>query len=120
MRRILIHSLVVWFLSLYSCHPPKEKEEPLAPNVLSEEQFIAVLTDAYLGEGAAGINIKNVLGEKYDSTYAFNPIADHHLTKAQFDSTIAYYAKHPKKLKRVYDNVLERLSQLQAKGKIEH
>lgn len=119
MRVLPSYTITVCFFLLFSCKPPKEEQEEIPSNIISEEQFISVLTDAYLGEGASGINIKNVSGEKYDSTYVFNPLLDHHITKNQFDSAITYYSNHPKKLKLIYDKVLERLSQIQAKGKIE-
>ncbi len=119
MRIPLIHTITICFLLFVSCKPKQEEEESIPTNIISEENFISILTDAYLGEGAAGINVKNVSGNKYDSTYLFNPLADHHVTKAQFDSSITYYASHPKKLKLMYNKVLDKLSQIQAKGEIE-
>jgi Domain of unknown function (DUF4296) len=119
MRIILIHTIAICFLLFVSCKPKQEEDETIPTNIISEEQFITILTEAYLGEGAAGINIKNVGGDKYDSTYVFNPLAENHVSKSQFDSATTYYAAHPKKLKMMYDKVLDRLSQLQTKGKIE-
>ena len=81
--------------------------------------MIQVLTDAYLAEGASSINIKNATGEKYDSVYQFNPIKDNQIKKSTFDSSITYYSKHPKKLKIIYDKVLDKLSVIQAKGKLD-
>jgi hypothetical protein len=104
---------------LFSCKPVNEEEETIPSTVLSEEQLINVLTDAYLAEGASGINVKSVNGEKFDSAYVFNPLKDNNIDKAQFDSSMAYYTKHPKKLKIIYDKVLDRLSIIQAKGKVE-
>lgn len=112
--KILIVSAV-----LVSCKPQKEEDQPLPTYVLSEEQLVKVLTEAYLAEGASGINIKNVTGEKYDSAYVFNPLKDNNIEKAQFDSSMAYYTKHPKKLKIIYEKILDRLSVVQANGKIE-
>ncbi len=104
---------------LVSCKPPQEEDEKLPANILTEEQFVEALTDAYLCEGASGINIKNVQGDKFDSAYAFNPLKDNGIAKAQFDSTIAYYSNHPKKFKLVYEKVLDKLSQIQAAGKLD-
>ncbi len=103
-------------LSFFSCKPEHE-EDPTPPDyVLEEQTFINVLTDCYLGEGAAGINVKNVSGEKYDSTYIFNPFKDNGITKAQLDTTIVYYAHYPKKLKKIYEKILDNLSRIQAIG----
>lgn len=104
---------------LFSCKPVNEEEETIPSTVLSEEQLINVLTDAYLAEGASGINVKSVNGEKFDSAYVFNPLKDNNIDKAQFDSSMVYYTKHPKKLKIIYDKVLDKLSIIQAKGKVE-
>lgn len=111
--------IIITTLCFSSCKPPQEEDEVIPPNILGEEQFVKVLTDAYLCEGASGINIKNVNGDKFDSAYAFNPLKDNGIAKAQFDSTIAYYSNHPKKMKIVYEEVLEKLSQIQAAGKID-
>ena len=104
---------------LYSCKPVNEEDETVPNNLLSEEQLIKVLTDAYLAEGASGINIKAVSGEKFDSTYVFNPLMDNKIEKSKFDSSMVYYTRHPKKLKLIYNKILDELSAIQAKGKLE-
>ncbi|MBC7696120.1 MAG: DUF4296 domain-containing protein [Burkholderiales bacterium] len=114
----LIKFIVVSCL-LFSCGPKNEEYEKVPDSVLSEEQLIQVLTDAYLAEGASGINVKAVTGEKFDSTYIFNPLKDNNIDKAKFDSSMTYYTRHPKKLKIIYDKILDKLSVIQAKGKLE-
>lgn len=111
--------IVLLFSLMVSCKPPKEEDEVVPSTIIAEEEFVKVLTDAYLCEGASGINIKNVPGNKFDSTYAFNPLKDNNISKALFDSTIAYYSNHPKKMKRIYEKVLDKLSQIQAAGKLD-
>jgi hypothetical protein len=114
----LIKLFIVSFF-LFSCEPKHEEDEIVPSTILNEEQLTTVLTDFYLAESASGTNIKNVTGEKFDSAYLFNPLRDNHIEKAKFDSTISYYSKHPKKLKNIYDKVLEKLSIAQVKGKLE-
>jgi hypothetical protein len=111
MRIILIYIFFCAFI-LNAC-TPSEENVAIPSDVLSEEQFIKVLTDCYLAEGAAGINVKNVTGQKFDSAYIFNP------SKPLFDSSISFYTKHPKLLKTIYDKILDRLSQIQANGKVD-
>jgi len=118
MHTNLIKLFIVSFL-LFSCTPPKEENEVVPDSILSEEQLVILLTDAYLAEGASGINVKSVTGEKFDSTYIFNPLKDNHIDRAKFDSSMVYYTKHPKKLKLIHDKVLDKLSAAQAKGKLE-
>ena len=119
MHTNLIKLFIVSVLFFSSCKPTSEENEVVPETVLSEDQLVKVLTDAYLAEGASGINVKNVPGEKFDSAYVFNPISDNRIDKAVFDSSMAYYTRHPKKLKLIYDKILDRLSVMQAKGKIE-
>lgn len=119
MHTNLIKLFIVSVLFFSSCKPTSEEDEAVPETVLSEEQLVKVLTDAYLAEGASGINVKNVPGEKFDSAYVFNPLKDNNIDKVQFDSSMAYYTRHPKKLKLIYDKILDRLSVIQAKGKVE-
>ncbi len=105
-------------LLFFSCRPKEENAEPPA-NILTEEQFTNVLVDSYLSEGASGINVKNVTGEKFDSAYVFNPLKDNNVDKPKFDSSLLFYTKHPEIMKRVYEKVLEQLSRKQAAGFID-
>lgn len=119
MHTNLIKLFIVSVLFFSSCKPTSEEDEVVPENVLSEERLVKILTDAYLAEGASGINVKNVPGEKFDSVYVFNPLKDNRVEKVVFDSSMAYYTRHPKKLKIIYDKILDKLSVIQANGKVE-
>lgn len=111
--------IIVLCLALcVSCAPRDEESGPVPDYILKEDVFIDVLTDCYLGEGAAGINVKNVTGAKFDSAYLFNPFEDRRISKQQFDTTIVWYSQHPKKLKEIYTKLLENLSRIQAVGSL--
>ena len=114
MRTTFIY-IVFSSVLFFSCET-KETDIEIPPNVLSEDKLVKVLTDCYLGEGASGINVKNVTGEKFDSAYLFNPLNDNQISRELFDSSISFYSKHPKALKIIYDRVLDRMSQMQASG----
>lgn len=116
MRTIFIY-IIFSSLLFFSCET-KETEIDIPPNVLSEDKLVKVLADCYLGEGASGINVKNVTGEKFDSAYLFNPLNDNQISRELFDSSISFYSKHPKVLKAIYDKVLDRMSQMQASGMV--
>lgn len=113
--------LIVIFAMLVfaSCKPLQEENELVPAYIMEEQLFVDVLTDSYLSEGASGVNVKNVMGTQFDSTYAFNPLKDRGVDKMTFDSTVAYYSRHPKKFKLIYDQVLDKLSQILAAGKLE-
>lgn len=97
----------------------KEENETIPLAILSEEQMVDVLTDAYLAEGASSINIKNVSVEKFDTVYSFNPLANKNIRRPQFDSSLIYYTERPLKLKQIYDKVLEKMSQYQSMIEVE-
>lgn len=115
--RFIHFSLIIILILLSSCTNNQEIKIP--NNILSEDKMIEVLTYCYLSEGASGINVKNVETPKFDSAYAFNPLKDKGIDKAKFDSSLIFYAKNPIQLKLIYDKVLEKLSEIQAKGKVD-
>jgi hypothetical protein len=93
----------------------KQEENALPEGMMDQETFVKVLRDFALAESAANINIKNANLQKLDSVYAFNPLEDNGVTQVQYDSAVAFYARHPELYKKVYENVLESLNQIQAK-----
>jgi hypothetical protein len=107
-------SLLV-FLTLFACGKKQEEAVKIPRGILSEEIFTKVLTDFALAESASSMNIKNVAITKIDSVYAFNPLTENKVTKSQYDSAISFYVSHPDLYKKIYENVLVALSEMQAK-----
>lgn len=100
-------------LATFSC---EQKEDTALPaGILNEEKFAMVLTDFALSEGAANMNIKNLPIHQLDSAYAFDPLNDNNVRKGQYDSTVKYYSLHPEIYKRVYEKVLQNLSEMEIK-----
>ncbi|MBS1650636.1 MAG: DUF4296 domain-containing protein [Bacteroidetes bacterium] len=69
-----------------------------------------VLSDFALCESASNLNIKNIDFRKVDSVYMFNPLSVNGISKAQYDSAIAYYAHNPKLYKGLYEAALKILN----------
>lgn len=117
------HSIFIKSFFVYSCFflltncgkNTEEERETVPPNIISEETFTRVLTDFALAESAATLNIKNSNLQKLDSIYNFNPLTDNGVTQEQYDSAIVFYARHQVIYKRVYENVLAALNDLQSK-----
>ncbi len=99
----------------FACGKKQEKEVKIPEGIVSEETFTRVLTDFALAESAANMNIKNTDLQKLDSIYAFDPLRDNGITRSQYDSAIFFYVRHPEVYKRIYENVLVALSEMQAK-----
>lgn len=102
---------LILMLALVSC---SEKQQGPPKNVLDKEQMSELLVDFTLAESAATVNPKKSPLEKYDSTYAFNPLKDRKIERALYDTSLYYYSRHPEEFKEVYDLTLEKLSKMQA------
>jgi len=106
-------SLLLITVLFFSCNS-EDAELKIPDNILNREQYAKVLLDMTLAESAANLNVKNLRIEKMDSAYAFDPLKENNITKTQYDSSVAFYSRHPEVYKEVYDNVLERLSEMEA------
>ena len=104
-------------LLLVSCSV-RNDDVIIPESILSHKEIVKIITDCYLAEGATGINVKAVTGQNIDSVYLFNPLKDNRCAKTKFDSSILFYSKHPILFKQVYDDVLEQLNKIAAKGKL--
>jgi ribosomal protein L7/L12 len=98
---------------LFSCGNHGEEEQvTVPPTVLSEEQYAKVLADFSLAEAAGNANPLKLSGVKFDSAYTFDPLKDNNVSRELYDSTVAFYSRHPKLYKKVCDDVLNVLSKI--------
>lgn len=86
----------------------------LPPGILPDSVFADLLVDMALAESAANLNVKAVNNSQFDSVYAFRPLIEHGIRKSQYDSSLYYYSAHIEEYKAVYNEVLDRLSAMQA------
>ena len=117
MKLSIIKYFTISILFFVSCSV-KNTDVVIPKTILTKEETVKIITDCYLAEGASGINVKAVTGQNIDSVYLFNPLKDNNCTKAKFDSSILFYSKHSVMLKQIYDDVLEELNKIAAKGKL--
>lgn len=108
MRKNNLHIVFFLFflLAFTSCFKPG--------NVLSEEKMVTILTEMHKTEGilqAEGYNYNNPEEKKkyYDAI-----LKKYKIKQADFDSSLVWYAKHPKEFGLVYTDVLIRLDTLNA------
>ncbi|MBP5260235.1 MAG: DUF4296 domain-containing protein [Paludibacteraceae bacterium] len=75
--------------------------------VLDEESFAALLTDIFQLEGMQrfGYLPDSVRMEDYYHTI----FVEHGITRAQLDSTVAWYLQHPDDYRRICDSVIVRM-----------
>jgi len=105
--------LLVASFVLFSCHSLNEQDIKMPANIINEDTFTKILVDFALAESAANLNIKNAPLMKLDTVYAFDPLEEHHVTKSKYDSTLLFYSQNATLYKKVYENVLASLSELQ-------
>jgi len=83
-----------------------------AAEILNEEQMVAVLVDIHFIE--ADLYIKQNTGKDvkyYTKLYYSYFSKKYNLTYNQFTANIQYYASHMKEFERIYEQVLNTISQ---------
>jgi len=112
---IYINKPFIWFLLciiLFSCSDTKKKY------LIPEKKLVPLIVDMHIADGIALNYSPGKEKLKLDSTVVYGWVLDKHkVTKMQFDSTIAYYTKHPDHLDRIYDKVIASLSKLESEIK---
>jgi hypothetical protein len=95
-----------------SCSGRKEKVDK--SKLIPEKEFVSILTDIYLADGLLSLPKIHAWFLSFDSisTY-FQIIEKHGYTKEIMDNTMKYYyIKNPKKLNKIYDQVMGILSEM--------
>jgi hypothetical protein len=81
--------------------------------VLSQHDMINVLTDLHKLDGS--MNAKGLPYNQFDlkNEYYISVLQKYGITQAEFDSSLVWYSKNPKNFDKIYDKVLEQLTDLQ-------
>lgn len=108
MTKINFISVFIAFALLACSAGDKVPEE-----VLNEEKMINVIVDLEINQAMYKLKYAN------KDTVDFNQLAQrsfeqNNTTKEQFNESITFYAKHPKKMESIYDRAIILLSQKQA------
>lgn len=112
MKKALL--LFVFAVLILACGGKNKKAEELPPNVLSREETIDMVVDAWFMESA----IHNVVldGTKLEPatvTLYEKFFADHNITKEQFTSSIEYYTSEEKASENFIRECVQRLEERQ-------
>ena len=80
--------------------------------VLSQEDMVAVLLDVHIAEAA--MKVVDTSAKRIEKQEYYNTIFEkHNITKEKFDKSLDWYARHPKLLVEVYDEVKVEAERLQ-------
>jgi len=87
-------------------------------DLIPQKELVPLLTDLYIADGLLQYpTIRNKFSLKDTISSYIDVIKKHGYTKQQLDNTLHYYfLGDPKKLQKVYDLVLENLSELQSRN----
>lgn len=98
-------------ITLFGCGGSSEKEVELIP----KDKFIEVLVDVHLGDAYLSAVKYDHNDEMYiPENFYPNVLEKHGVSREQFDKTLMYYAEDQKQLIKIYDQVLNKLSEKQA------
>lgn len=87
------------------------------PNVPNEKKMARIMADLYMADAILQeVSTKGPKDKTIENTY--HTVLDHYgLTKAQYDSVLAWYSHHPDKMSSVYERTIAILSQREEKVK---
>lgn len=110
MKKIAFYLLFVFFLC---CGDPAEENVFIPENILPKEKIAQVITDIHIAE--AEINLLAISDSTLKRSIYFKQIFDkHQITKQQYEESLAFYIDHPETLNKIYEQVLNDLSKMQA------
>ncbi|MBE0674143.1 MAG: DUF4296 domain-containing protein [Bacteroidales bacterium] len=112
---IVIISVLITAVTLFSsCTSRKAKEE--RKDMLPAPVMVTLLTDMYLTDGLLTVPEIHAAHLSKDSVVVYSEVlAKYGYTKEQLDKSLQYYfVVKPKKLERIYDEVLKRLTDLES------
>jgi hypothetical protein len=107
LKRILavLSTLALVMLFFTNCSGPLRKK------IIPEKKFVNLLADIHLADGIAVDQISNTSSTfTLDSASFYGSVLNkYHVTRTQFDNTLAFYASHPVDCQRMYNKVIARL-----------
>ena len=113
-RPVLILMILISLIA-GSCSSRKNKLD--RTGLIPEKQLVSILTDVYLADGLLSIPKVHNWFSSLDSLSSYiSVIKKHGYSKQSMDKTMKYYfIKNPKKLIKIYDQVLGILSEMESR-----
>lgn len=119
MTRFAFLILISISLMTGSCSSRKTKLDK--NKLIPEKELVSLLTDIHLTNGLLNLPSINVWASHLDSISIYYQVIEKHgYTKEMMDKTMKFYfLKRPKRLNKIYDQVLGRLSEMESRVDIE-
>ena len=115
-KSIIVSFAFFLLLLAVSCHN-KVKAKAEHKNIIPEKELISILTDFYLADGLFSLpEIRSRFSTRDSVMNYIDIIESHGYTYEAMNSTIKYYfVRKPKKLIKIYDHVLGKLSEMDSR-----
>ncbi len=111
MRKLLVIFIV--FLSFNACNRNKTPDY-----VIPKEKLIDILVDIHIMDGLLTINdVRKTLLQKDSLNYYDALFYNYNYTRADFDTSIFYYSMNINEYDKIYEEVLNKLSEMEAELK---
>jgi hypothetical protein len=104
---------------LSSCNM-RSSSPPKPAIILSKEQITVILMDVHLVEGT--INFKRNIGQGHDeqkSELYHQLMVEHGITPEILETNLIYYNQQPAVLEKIYEDIISRLTDMQAEIMVE-
>jgi hypothetical protein len=107
MRYFLIILTLIFIISCSGSKTPK--------GILKAEEITPVLVEIHLAESIYAQRFaQDATRENYQEDLYLSILKKYKLNQKVFEESVLYYGKHPEKYKPIYDEVLNRLSEMAA------
>jgi hypothetical protein len=107
MKQLLPALFLILFILLLSCSRGVPADNTA---IISEEKMVNLLIESHLADAILSKD-ESSLDRRKDMALYFYPsvLEKYGVTRAQMDSSVSYYIRHPKVYLRIYDKVLAQL-----------
>ena len=104
---------ILWVFIYCSCSQPKAE---IPKGVLTQKEMIPVLVDIHIAQAATGLYNAGDTALFTMNDYIPYILKIHHIEKALYDSSTAFYTLHPEIMQEMYDEVISELSKKQGEA----
>jgi hypothetical protein len=110
MRRYLITATLIL---VFACSPNK-----VPKGILTDKEITPILVDIHLAEGIYSQRyVQKITRDNYQEDLYLSVIKKYKVDQKVLEASILYYGKYPEKYKPIYDEVLNRLNELEVKAR---
>ena len=105
---------IVLVVILGSCSNGPTRDKTISENVIPKDSMITVMIDMNILEASINLNQVNGTTNPNNEKY-YDIFKRHNITGVQYDESLKEYSKDPAELSKMYDQVIEKLSKMQAR-----